>query len=216
MVGSQCLRFQTDRPGRSSRASRAFGIDGRQVDAIIIGLWVRVADIRAGERLGQDPSLVIDFIGDGLRAVGRGIIGPWKESMGTGWVRVAKRIPVPPDAREALMTVGLLGAAGTLEIDAMTFDLVPSGGVETANLVLNGDFELGTPEPFGWLVEQGARRVFPGLRSDSALELTRSGSRAARGISVPVEPFSALDVTVAVRRVASEGRGGRGPHDLLR
>ena len=63
----------------------------------------------------------------------------------------------------------------------MTFDLVPAGGVETANLMLNGDFELGSPEPFGWLVEQGARRVFPGFRSDSALELTRAGSRAARG-----------------------------------
>ena len=114
------------------------------------------------------------------------------------------------------MTVGLLGATGTLEIDAMTFDLVPKGGEATANLVLNGDFELGTPEPFGWLVEQGARRVFPGLRSDSALELTRSGARAAR----------ALRAGRAVHGAGRDGRGpgarppglgrGRGPHALLR
>ncbi len=212
VVGPGCLRFRSDRPGRSSRASRAFGVDGREVEAIIIGLWVRVADVRTGERMGEDPSLIIDFLGDGLRAVGRGTIGPWKESMGTGWVRVARRIAVPPDAREALMTVGLLGATGTLEIDAMTFDLIPAGGEPTANLVLNGGFELGTPEPFGWLVEQGARRASPGFRSDSALELTKAGSRAARGLSMPVGPYSGLDLTVAVRARGLRGSGGAAAH----
>jgi len=128
VVGPRYLRFKNELPGRIARSSLGFGADGRKTEAVIIGLWVRVADIRAGERLGEDPSLQINFFAEGVRAVGRGIIGPWKESMGTGWVRVAKRIPVPPDAREALMTVGLLGATGTMDIDAMTFELVPAEG----------------------------------------------------------------------------------------
>ncbi len=212
VIGPRCLRFKNDRAGMISRASLGFGVDGREIEAVIIGLWVRVADVRTGERLGEDPSLQINFFGEGLRAVGRGVIGPWKESVGTDWVRVAKRIPVPPDAREALMTVGLLGATGTLDIDAMTFDLVPTEGGGTTNLVLNGDFELGSPDPSGWLVEQGAHRAFPGFRSDSALELTRAGSRAARGISVPVGPFTGLDLTVAVRAHGLRGSGGAAVH----
>ena len=60
------------------------------------------------------------------------------------------------------MSVGLLGATGRLDIDGLTIELVPVGGPETTNLVVNGDFELGDPGPGGWIVETDARRVFPG------------------------------------------------------
>src|SRR5439155_25638587 len=127
-----------------------------------------------GERLGEDPGLIIDFIGDGLRSLGRGSMGPWDRSIGPRWTRVAKRISVPPGTNEAIMSVGLLGATGVLEVDGMTFELIPRGGAETTDLVVNGEFELGDPDPEGWMVDNGAHRTFPGLQSQSALELTRS------------------------------------------
>ena len=63
------------------------------------------------------------------------------------------------------MSVGLMGATGTLDIDGLTVDLVPVGGEESTNLVVNGDFELGDPGPASWITEGDARRVFPGNRS---------------------------------------------------
>src|SRR5262249_27232974 len=102
--------------------------------------------------------------------------------------------------------VGLLGATGTLDIDGLTVELVPTGGSETTNLVVNGDFELGDPAPAYWIVDKEARRVFPGNhRSAAALELARADSRAMAGVSVPVEAFPMLEVSIAVR-----GSGLRG------
>ncbi len=46
---------------------------------------------------------------------------------GNGWTRVARRMAVPPGTKDAIMTVGLMGATGTLDIDGLTIDLVPVG-----------------------------------------------------------------------------------------
>src|SRR4029079_13060103 len=65
-VGPRALRFDNARPGRQARASRAFGVDGRETEALVVGLWVKVDSTHSGERLGEDASLQIDFLGEGL------------------------------------------------------------------------------------------------------------------------------------------------------
>ncbi len=61
------------------------------------------------------------------------------------------------------MSVGLMGATGTLDIDGLTVELVPIGGADTTNLVVNGDFELGDPAPASWVVERDVRQGLPGI-----------------------------------------------------
>ncbi len=208
VVGPRCLRFENDRPGRPARISRAFGVDGRKTEALIIGLWVRVESVNSGERLGEDPGMIIDFLGEELKGQGRAVLGSWTRSMGNRWVRVARRIPVPLGTRDVILSVGLLGATGTLEIDGMTIEEVAVGGSPTTNLVLNGDFELGDPDPFHWSVEGGARRAFPGRNSASCLELVRSGAKAQNGLSLPVARYGELEIRLAVRANGLRGGGG--------
>ena len=212
VVGPHCLRFECHKPGRPSRLSRAFGVDGQKTEALIIGLWIRLDQIQTGARLGADPQLMIDFLGDKLHALTRGVIGPWTaSSFGNQWTRVSKRIAVPRGAHDAIMSVGLVGATGIMEIDGMTIEEVPVGGRETTNLVVNGDFELGDPDPANWTVENGAVRAFPaGAPSPSVLELTRSSSRALTALGVPVEPFARLDISLLVRASGLRGAGGAG------
>src|SRR5262249_35821754 len=128
VVGPHFMRCECTKPGRPSRPSRAFGIDGRKTEAIILGLWVRQDHVQIGERLGEEPTLLIDFQDDKLRALTRGTLGPWTQSLGNRWTRVVKRIAVPPDTRDAMLSVGLLGATGTLDFDGLTVELVPVGG----------------------------------------------------------------------------------------
>ena len=45
-----CLRFDNDKPSRPARASTAFAVDGRETEALIIGLWVKLKDPQPGER----------------------------------------------------------------------------------------------------------------------------------------------------------------------
>ncbi|WP_422930391.1 hypothetical protein [Singulisphaera sp. PoT] len=207
-VGPHCIKFETHKPGRPSRLSRAFGIDGRKHEAVVVGAWIRQVQIENGERLGEEPGLILDFLGDGLRALRRGMLGPWSKSVGPRWTYVSKRIPVPPGTRDVIMSMGLLGATGVLEIDGITFDLVPVGGKETTNLVNNGGFELGDPSPTFWIVENDAHRVFPGVNSNSALELSKSSTRVLTGLAIPIEPFGSLEVTMSVKAQGLRGSGG--------
>jgi hypothetical protein len=203
---TKCLRFENDKPGRPARASRAFGIDGRVYEALVIGIWVRQDKIVCGERLGDEPGLVIDFLSDPLelKTERRGLLGPWK-SIGTTWTHVARRIPITPKTRLAILSVGLLGATGLVEVDNMTVDLIPIGGKSSSNLILNGDFELGDPDPIHWLVDHGARRVTPGNRSNGSIELKGNGARAFTGLSLPVQGLGQLEVSVVAK-----GNGLRG------
>ena len=210
-LGPHCLRFESHNPGAPARLSRAFGIDGRKHEAIIIGLWVRITDLQAGERIGYDAGLIIDFLGEGLRQTTRGVVGPWTNGIGARWTRVAKRIAVPPGTRDAIMSVGLLGALGVLEIDGVTFDLVPVGGADTTNLIVNGDFELGVPDPMNWAAEKGAKRAFPGYRSASALELVDSGSKAMAGVATSSRAFHACPYRSLQKAMHCEARGGPEP-----
>ena len=123
------------------------------------------------------------------------MLGPWTHTVGNRWTRVVKRIPVPPGAKDAIMSIGLMGATGTLDVDGLTVELVPIGGAATTNLIVNGDFELGDPAPAYWSVKD-ARRVFPGNDSQAALELipcpvVRHGRRGAAGR--PVRGARSLD-----------------------
>jgi hypothetical protein len=206
-IGPGFLRFQNERPGREARISRAFGVDGRKTEAVIIGLWVRLDKVLPGERVG-DPGLAIDFLGSELRTQGRGTMGPWTHLIGRGWMRVAKRFNVPEATLDAITSIGLFGATGTMDIDGMTIDLVPRGGEPTTNLILGGDLELADPDPVGWFLERGARRACPGYRSSAALELTGSGARALNGLGVTVERLSSLEYLLMARGAGLRGAGG--------
>jgi len=207
-VGPHFVRLECTQPGRPARISRAFGVDGRKTGAIILGLWIKQSKIQAGERDAAEPGLLIDFLGDELRQLTRGVLGPWTHSVGDRWTRVVKRIPVPPGTKDAIMSIGLMGATGVLDIDGLTLELVPAGDVPSTNLVVNGDFELGDPAPFFWFAGRDVKRVFPGFNSSSAIELSRARSRLTTGLAIEVGPFEALDVSVAVR--CSGLRGGAG------
>ncbi len=210
VIGPRYLKFECTKPGRPARLSRAFGIDGRKHEAIIIGLWVRIEKIEAGERMGDEPGLIIDFLGDKLRQLTRGTLGPWthKEFTDGQWTRVSKRIPVPPGTRDAIMSVGLLGATGVLDVDGLTLDLVSAGGLETTNLLRNPGFELGDPEPDGWVSENGAHRGFPGFNSPAALELTGRGSRCITVLALPVDGLRAVTLSARISAKGLRGSGG--------
>ena len=40
-AGPHFVRFECTQPGRPARLSRAFGVDGRKTEAIVLGLWIR-------------------------------------------------------------------------------------------------------------------------------------------------------------------------------
>ncbi len=120
---------------------------------------------------------------------------------------MVKRIPVPPETNVAIMSTGLMGGIGTLDVDGVTIRQVPVGGVDSTNLIVNGDFELGDPAPAYWTVKD-ARRVFPGNGSSAALELAHAGATAMAPVAIPIGRLDDLEVSIAARCSGLRGGGG--------
>ena len=156
---------------------------------IIVGLWVRQESIVAGERLGDEPSVLIDFLGDPLqlKTVRRGVLGPWK-TVGPTWTRVSKRLPIPsrypagdplprPDRRHRRHR-------------GRQPDHRPRARRRQADLEPDRQrrFRAGRPQtrPPGRSTT-ARRRVSPGYRSASAIELKANGARAFSGLGLPVQ-----------------------------
>ena len=214
-VGPHFVRFECSRPGRLTTLSRAFGIDGKKAEAIELGIWVRQSNVQVGERDGSEPALFIDFLGADPhgaagKALGRGSLGPWTQSIKGTWTRVVKRIPIPSGTKEAIMSIGLMGSTGILDIDGLTFKLIEVGPTTSANLIVNGDFELGDPAPYCWAVERDAKRVFPGFNSSAAAELRQGKSLLMAGLATEVAALQGLDISIAVRASGLRGSGGAG------
>ncbi len=115
------------RAGRHGSAAPSASTAARPRPSSLASGFVRTTSRWASARV-TSPALMIDFLGEELHHLSRGVLGPWTHSVRDRWTRVAKRIPVPPGTKDAIMSVGLMGATGTLDFDGLTVDLVPVGG----------------------------------------------------------------------------------------
>jgi protein-L-isoaspartate(D-aspartate) O-methyltransferase len=115
-AGRRCLKFENPEPGRTSHVLQAFGIDGAHVTAVDVQVMHRQTGVLAGRNSGEQPGLVVHFF-DGRRLpIGQATVGPWLSSEDR-WQTTTKRLSVPREAREAIIQLGLNGAAGELWVD---------------------------------------------------------------------------------------------------
>ncbi|MCA9031802.1 MAG: protein-L-isoaspartate(D-aspartate) O-methyltransferase, partial [Planctomycetaceae bacterium] len=66
-------------------------------------------------------AFVLHFFNSQRVPIGNIAIGPWLADS-PEWTRVFRQLPVPKDAREAIMQVGLNGATGTLDLDGFKME----------------------------------------------------------------------------------------------
>ncbi len=131
-VGENYLRFQNSEPGRGCRALQGMGINGLQVKKIKMSVRVAANGVRPGQAARQLPGFGITFYdknrdmvefydenGDKVTSDG---VGPWRGSF--PWQTQSKTIDVPPQAREAIVRIGLFGAVGEISYDEVTIERV--------------------------------------------------------------------------------------------
>ncbi len=113
-----CMTFSNRVPGRGSQALQAIGVDGRQVTELVVDVWVQAKDVKEGQTNEQRAKVLVSFFNDDRSPVGQQSVGPWTGSI--DWIRRTARLKVPPDARVAIIGIGLLGATGQLSCDELT------------------------------------------------------------------------------------------------
>lgn len=113
--GEYYLEFTNDERGRPSQILQGLAIDGRKVAFVNLSLDVMVEETSPGAKAFERPALYIHFYDSIRRQVGDYRVGPWLRPQ--DWERTGRRFVVPPNAREAIIRVGLNGATGKMSVD---------------------------------------------------------------------------------------------------
>lgn len=117
--GSPCAVFTCEDVGRPAQVLQGMAIDGNRIAALKVGLKYKLSSSKFGTQPFEKPSLVIHFYDNQRRVIAEPIIGPWFDT--AEWTTISKTIPVPMQAREMILRVGLNGATGVLAVDDVQF-----------------------------------------------------------------------------------------------
>jgi protein-L-isoaspartate(D-aspartate) O-methyltransferase len=121
--GDYYVTFKNEKTGRPSRMLQGVAIDGRKIAFVNLSLDLKLENIRAGSEEWEKPAFYIHFYDKIRRSLGDFKAGPWLRSQ--DWERTGRRIPVPIGTCEAILRIGLNGAAGTMSVDDLRLSFIP-------------------------------------------------------------------------------------------
>ncbi len=126
--GKQYVSFTNEDVGRTAHLLQGFAVDGSQVAALKVTALVKSELTFPGTAKGEVPLIAISFYDEKRRDLGVGYVGPF---IGTqDWHDVGKLIPVPRQAREGIIRIGLFGATGTIAFDAVSIEKAQERGAK--------------------------------------------------------------------------------------
>ena len=120
--GTGFARFENKTSDLSSHLLQGLPVDGREVTSIRLSGAVRTNEVKMGGQSDALPAIVISLYDDQRRDVGVFVIGPFRGTK--DWKNHSRLIRIPPQAREAIVRIGLFGATGTADFDAVTIEVI--------------------------------------------------------------------------------------------
>ncbi len=122
MEGSYCLRFSNVENGELAQALQGGAIDGRHISVINLNYWVRCEGIVPGASVSEQAAVVVHFYDKVRRDIGTTVLGKWRGSF--DWQNARSTVPVPANAKEMIIRIGLNGATGQLDLDGMKIQTI--------------------------------------------------------------------------------------------
>ena len=123
MSGSRCIRFSNTQKGRLSQGLQGTAVNGQRIAALDFSVWARRDTIIPGSKPTESAAMVVHFYDTIRREVGTQLVQRWKGT--SNWEQARRRVLVPSSAREMIVRIGLNGATGTLDLDAIKMVPVP-------------------------------------------------------------------------------------------
>ena len=118
--GQRHLRLENEIPGRPAQVFQGIGVDGSVVERFTVRCMLRATDVAAGRVADEVPALAVEFFDDRRSRSTRVRVGAWQGSF--AWRQVEEAVRVPAWAREAILTVGLMGGTGRLDVDEVALE----------------------------------------------------------------------------------------------
>ena len=120
--GNAFVRFQNETPGLSSHLLQGVAIDGREVSLTRFSGMVRVQNVEKGPDPESMPMIAISLYDEQRRDLGTFWLGPFRGTR--SWHEASRLVRIPLQAREAIVRIGLFGATGTADFDAISLQRV--------------------------------------------------------------------------------------------
>jgi len=120
--GNHFVRFTNETPELAAHLLQGFPLDGRVVSSLRISGAVRTDAVQPGAQPDSLPAIVINLYDEQRRDLGVFVIGPFRGTR--GWRNSSRLVRVPPQAREAILRIGLFGATGTADFDAISVEAI--------------------------------------------------------------------------------------------
>jgi len=117
-LGKHFVSFENDRQGRPTNLLQGIALDGRKVPRINLSASVKSADVQPGLDPSELPAVTVRFFDDQRNLLETQWLGPFKGTH--AWKRYEKGMRVPGKAREAIVSIGLFGATGTVSFDSVS------------------------------------------------------------------------------------------------
>ena len=113
--GKHFVSFENDRPGSPTNLLQGVALDGRKVPRISISASVKTADVKVGLVATELPSVSVRFFDEQNNVLEPQWLGPFRGTQ--AWKQHERVFRVPNRARDAIVSIGLFGATGTVSFD---------------------------------------------------------------------------------------------------
>jgi protein-L-isoaspartate(D-aspartate) O-methyltransferase len=120
--GKNVVQFESNDPNLPSMLLQGIPIDGRSVKKIKLGAYISLKDVKVGRNKEKSPSIAIQYFDADRNRIGYNYVGGFKGTR--NWRYEEKIFPVPPQAREAIVSIGLFGAEGIARFDGVVLQAV--------------------------------------------------------------------------------------------
>ncbi len=120
-AGAAFVRFENETVGLDAHLLQGLALDGREVPLVKLSGKVRTENVGGSERADGLPVVAVTFYDDQRRELGTFWLGPFRGTR--GWREESRMIRVPPQSREAIIRIGLFGATGVADFDAIGLEM---------------------------------------------------------------------------------------------
>lgn len=120
-TGKHVVQFQNDEADRPGLLLQGMPMDGRKIRRVKLGAWAKPQGVRSGRNPQDVPAVVIQFFDADRKRLTYSFLGPYRGTH--DWRREERQFVVPPNTREAIISIGLFGATGTVSFDAITLEV---------------------------------------------------------------------------------------------
>tara|TARA_R110002049_G_scaffold2750_7_gene22082 strand:- start:21639 stop:23231 length:1593 start_codon:yes stop_codon:yes gene_type:complete len=121
-AGNAFARFENTTPGLDSHLLQGIPIDGTHVGMLRMSGRVRTENVQQGPGPQARPVIAISFYDRDRNELGIYWLGPFSGT--TPWRNVSRLVRVPAKTHEAILRIGLFGATGRADFDAISLKRV--------------------------------------------------------------------------------------------